>query len=95
MNWLPRLGEELQDRIRIGETVYIITSFSMRSGVELLKSSLRFAAEQGADIKILTGDYLYITQPEALNSLLSKHPSIEVRLWKSKGVSFHPKAYLV
>ncbi|MGM0840258.1 MAG: DEAD/DEAH box helicase family protein [Bacillota bacterium] len=90
-----RFGEELKDRIHIGKTVYIITSFSMRSGVELLKSSLRFAAEQGADIKILTGDYLYITQPEALNGLMSIHPSIEVRLWKSKGVSFHPKAYLV
>lgn len=90
-----RFGEELKERICIGKTVYIITSFSMRSGVELLKSSLRFAAEQGADIKILTGDYLYITQPEALNGLMSIHPSIEVRLWKSKGVSFHPKAYLV
>ncbi|BCB04081.1 DEAD/DEAH box helicase family protein [Bacillus sp. KH172YL63] len=90
-----RFGEELKDRITIGKSVYIITSFSMRSGVELLKSSLRFAAEQGADIKILTGDYLYITQPEALNGLLSIHPSIEIRLWKSKGVSFHPKAYLV
>lgn len=90
-----RLGEDLKDRIRIGKTVYIITSFSMRSGVELLKLALRFAAEQGADIKILTGDYLYITQPEALDSLFSIHPSIEVRLWKSKGVSFHPKAYLV
>jgi superfamily II DNA or RNA helicase/HKD family nuclease len=90
-----RLGEELKDRIRIGKTVYIITSFSMRSGVELLNSSLHFAAEQGADIKILTGDYLYITQPEALKGFLSIHPSIEIRLWKSKGVSFHPKAYLV
>jgi superfamily II DNA or RNA helicase len=90
-----RLGEELQEKIRVGKTIYIITSFSMKSGVELLKSSLRFAAEQGADIKILTGDYLYITQPEALSRLHSIHPSIEVRLWKSKGVSFHPKAYLI
>ncbi|QWC23597.1 DEAD/DEAH box helicase family protein [Bacillus haikouensis] len=89
------LGAELQEKIRRGKTIYIITSFSMKSGVELLKPSLRFAAEQGADIKILTGDYLYITQPEALNSLLSVHPSLEVRLWKSKGVSFHPKAYLI
>jgi superfamily II DNA or RNA helicase/HKD family nuclease len=89
------LGAELQEKIRRGKTIYIIISFSMKSGVELLKSSLRIAAEQGADIKILTGDYLYITQPEALSSLLSIYPSIEVRLWKSRGVSFHPKAYLI
>ena len=58
-------------------------------------TALRIAAEQGADIKILTGDYLYITQPLALRNLISIHPSIEVRLWRSRGVSFHPKAYLI
>lgn len=90
-----RLGEQLQEKIMVGKTIYILTSFSMISGVRLLEPALRFAAEQGADIKILTGDYLYITQPEALAGLLAIHPAIEVRLWKSKGISFHPKAYLI
>jgi len=90
-----RLGEELQSKIYAGKTVYFVTSFSMKSGVEMLEPSLRAAAERGADIKILTGDYLYITQPDALKGLLSIHPAIELRLWKSKGVSFHPKAYMI
>ncbi|MCA1318386.1 DEAD/DEAH box helicase family protein [Bacillus tianshenii] len=89
------LGEELQSKIYAGKTVYFVSSFSMKSGVEMIEPSLRAAAERGADIKILTGDYLYITQPDALKGLMSIHPAIEVRLWKSKGVSFHPKAYMI
>lgn len=90
-----RLGDEIQSKIYSGKTVYFVTSFSMKSGVEILTAPLRTAAERGADIKILTGDYLYITQPEALRKLLSIHSNVEVRLWKSKGVSFHPKAYMI
>ncbi|KYD30071.1 hypothetical protein B4110_2224 [Parageobacillus toebii] len=66
----------------------------MKSGVRLLKETLKKAAERGADIKICAGDYLFVTQPEALRELISIHPDIEVRLWRSRGVSFHPKAYL-
>jgi superfamily II DNA or RNA helicase/HKD family nuclease len=66
----------------------------MKSGVRLLKETLKKAAERGADIKICAGDYLFVTQPEALREMISIHPDIEVRLWRSRGVSFHPKAYL-
>lgn len=37
---------------------------------------------------------MFVTQPEALRELISIHPDIEVRLYRSEGVSFHPKAYL-
>src|SRR5690606_16750024 len=40
------------------------------------------------------GDYLFVTQPEGLAILSSIHPDIEVRLWQSRGLSFHPKSYL-
>ncbi|OIJ17604.1 DNA helicase [Anaerobacillus alkalilacustris] len=75
-------------------SICILTSFVMKSGCELLREPLRKAAERGADIKICTGDYLFITQPEALKTLTTIHEKIEVRLWKSNGTSFHPKAYL-
>jgi len=88
------LIKKLQKHIETSSTIYILTSFVMKSGVELLKEPLKRAAEQGADIKICAGDYLYVTQPEALRQLAAIHPNIEVRLWKSDGISFHPKAYL-
>ena len=56
---------------------------------------MRKAAEKNVDIKVCTGDYLYITQPDALEKLYKIHPDIEIRLWRSAGKSFHPKAYLV
>lgn len=88
------LGTHLLEHIEKASTICIITSFVMKSGVSFLKGALKKAANAGADIKICTGDYLYITQPEGLSELLSIDERIEVRLWKSNGVSFHPKAYL-
>lgn len=67
----------------------------MKSGVEVIRDSLKEAAERGAEIKICTGDYLYVTQPEALVELINIHRDIEVRLWQSNGISFHPKAYII
>jgi superfamily II DNA or RNA helicase/HKD family nuclease len=88
------LIEKIQEHIETSSTIYILTSFVMKSGVRLLKETLKKTAERGADIKICAGDYLFVTQPEALRELISIHPDIEVRLWRSRGVSFHPKAYL-
>ncbi|MGM9929074.1 MAG: DEAD/DEAH box helicase family protein, partial [Bacillus sp. (in: firmicutes)] len=85
---------DVQKGIQQAKACYILTSFVMNSGVKLLEPLLKEAAERGCDIKVLTGDYLYITQPEALQRLINIHPAIEVRLWKSRGISFHPKAYM-
>ncbi|WP_282035212.1 DEAD/DEAH box helicase family protein [Metabacillus indicus] len=89
-----QLANRLIEKMETADTIYILTSFVMKSGVDLLEKPLLKAAERNADIKICTGDYLYITQPEAIEKLAAIHPSIEVRMWKSNGVSFHPKAYL-
>ncbi|KEZ53663.1 DEAD/DEAH box helicase family protein [Metabacillus indicus] len=89
-----QLANRLIEKLETADTIYILTSFVMKSGVDLLEKPLLKAAERNADIKICTGDYLYITQPEAIEKLAAIHPSIEVRMWKSNGVSFHPKAYL-
>lgn len=90
-----QLIEEITTKIDKASTVYILVSFSMRTGVKLLTPALKKAAERGADIKICTGDYLYVTQPEALRMLMQIDERIEIRLWRSEGKSFHPKAYLL
>lgn len=89
------LYKQLREDIRGSSTVYIMASFIMKSGVEVIFDELQEALNMGADIKILTGDYLYVTQPQALEKLIDlKGNSIEIRLWKSGGVSFHPKTYI-
>lgn len=44
----------------------IIVSFLMESGVRMLLSDLKAALQRGVRIRILTGNYLGITQPSAL-----------------------------
>lgn len=88
------LGEHIIRQMEKSSTVYILTSFVMKSGVQFIKESLQRTLQSCADIKICTGDYLFITQPEALRELMNISEKIEIRVWKSNGVSFHPKAYL-
>lgn len=71
-----------------------ITAFAMKSGVEKILPFLRKAADRGVPTKLLVGDYLFVTQPDALQLLLEEMPSAEIRIWKSGGASFHPKSYL-
>ncbi|WP_424237594.1 DEAD/DEAH box helicase family protein [Bhargavaea ginsengi] len=76
------------------EEIHWMTAFTMKSGVRKVLPFLKAASNRGSSIKLLTGDYLYISQPEALELLLKELPEAEIRLWKSGGASFHPKAYL-
>ena len=86
--------DEIKAGIDCSSSTAILVSFMMVSGLELILPSLQRWLDNGAQIKILTGDYLYITQPDALERLVELEDDIELRLWKSHGVSFHPKAYL-
>lgn len=73
----------------------IIVSFLMESGVRMLLKDLKAALERGAQIRILTGNYLGITQPSAL-FLIKKElgDRVELRFYNDKGRSFHPKSYI-
>ncbi len=88
------LNKELLEGLMSARSIHILTSFVMKSGVDVLAAHLNAAAERGAEVQVCTGDYLFVTQPEALGRLITIHPNISVRLFKSNGKSFHPKAYL-
>ncbi|MDI4647879.1 DEAD/DEAH box helicase family protein [Cohnella hashimotonis] len=88
------LGDELILGMQHASGIYIMTSFIMQSGVRLLAPHLKRAIERGAEVKVLAGDYLFVTQPEGLQALLDIDARLEARLWRSMGTSFHPKAYL-
>jgi HKD family nuclease len=88
-----QLIDHLIPQIKKADSIYILTSFVMKSGVKLLKPHLIEAVERGVEVKLCAGDYLFITQPGALQNILDI-PKIEVRIWRSNGRSFHPKAYI-
>ena len=90
-----QLYYQLISSMRKAERIDIIVSFLMESGVKMLLKDLDNAIKRGASIRILTGNYLGITQPSAL--YLIKHKlgdRVDIRFYSEKERSFHPKAYI-
>jgi diadenosine tetraphosphate (Ap4A) HIT family hydrolase/HKD family nuclease len=80
------------------DRIDIVVSFIKMSGLNLLIGPLEDALERGAYVRILTTDYLGLTEPAALarlHDLIEDDPeAMSVRLFHDPEVSFHPKAYL-
>ena len=73
----------------------VIVSFLMTSGVKLLIKQLKRAVNRGARLRILTGNYLGITQPDALYLLRRElGDDFQLRMYNDSTRSFHPKAYI-
>ena len=70
-------------------------AFIKQSGVDLLRGHLQDLLGRSGRVRIITGDYLDVTEPQALEELLELGPNLELYAVEcSQGVSFHPKAYL-
>lgn len=85
----------LREAIRKARRIDIIVAFLMESGVRLLENDFKEAIEQGAALRILCGNYLNITQPQALYLLKSAlGDRVDLRFYNVPNKSFHPKAYI-
>jgi len=77
------------------ERIDIIVSFLMESGVRMLLKDLKAALDRGVSVRLLTGNYLGITQPSALYLIRQKlGERVDLRFYNEKERSFHPKAYI-
>lgn len=83
-----QLQSHLIEAMTEANTIYFVVAFIQKSGVELILSHLKEVSRRNAEIKILVGDYLYITNPDALQLLIDELPEAEIRLFESKGRSF-------
>jgi len=73
----------------------IIVSFLMESGVRMILQDLKAALDRGVLVRILTGNYLGITQPSALYLIKKELGNrINLRFYNDKKRSFHPKSYI-
>lgn len=92
--FLPKLAHE----IALATQVDISVSFVMASGLKLLLPDLRGALareKNKARIRILTCDYLDVTDVEACRLLmLLQEDGAEVRIFEAQNTSFHMKAYI-
>ena len=95
-----RLLPHLIDRLRDPDLdrIDMAVSFVMKSGLARILRPLEDALDRGARVRILTTDYLAITDPDALTQLADLAEGgdrrLEVRLFSGGSVAFHPKAYI-
>jgi superfamily II DNA or RNA helicase len=74
--------------------VDIAVAFTLPSGVKLLEEHLRDVIKRGGRVRLVTGDYVDCTDPDALLRLLDLGPGLELRFYETAGTSFHLKSYI-
>jgi HKD family nuclease len=95
----------LIDHLATADQADIAVGFVQQSGVTRLEEHLRDLLARKGRLRLLTGDYLGITDPDALTRLLDLEGDRELRVFEtwipptperpgpSPVVSFHPKSY--
>ncbi|MCO5170375.1 MAG: DEAD/DEAH box helicase family protein [Planctomycetes bacterium] len=89
--------------------ISIVAAFVQESGLDALEPSILDALRRGAHLQVLTGDYLQITQVDALETLLMwgqlrddeaeagggrlEARVVEVERLEGRSASFHPKSW--
>lgn len=89
--------------------IAIVAAFVQESGLDRIQAAVDAAIRRGARIRVITGDYLNITQAGALETLLDWEQAaqsddddapgrflarvIEVETLPARGKSFHPKSW--
>ncbi len=86
----------LLDAIRGADQVDLAVAFIKSSGLSLIYGALEDAVvRRGARLRVLTSDYLDVTDPRALRSLLLlAERGAELRVFQAERQSFHLKAYI-
>lgn len=86
----------LREAFKKAKSIDIIVAFLMETGVRILEEDLKSIKERNIPIRILTGNYLNITQPQALYLLKDiLGDQVDLRFYNEPRRSFHPKAYIV
>jgi HKD family nuclease len=83
-------------RAERGSHIELCVSFIRQSGLLLLRGALQQALARGATLRVITSDYLDVTQPLALRELLKLDAERTTALiYQSQGNrGFHLKSYL-
>ncbi len=87
---------QLIDAINQASEIDITVAFIRQSGLNLIFDALKDAMDRQALIRVLTSDYLDVTEPQALRRLmLLAERGADIRLFSTAGdPSFHIKSYI-
>jgi len=86
---------KLQHCIKKAKKIYFIVSFIRDSGMKLLIKTIKEASLEGKEIKIITSNYMNITEPNALYRLYEIFENDKnIKIFNNSKISFHPKTYI-
>ncbi|PML39513.1 DEAD/DEAH box helicase [Vibrio breoganii] len=95
------LLDQLLYAINHATEIDIAVSFIQSSGLQLILPAIQEAIERSHSnayplkLRVLTSDYLGITDPVALRALMAlSAPNVELRIFESNNHSFHIKSYI-
>jgi HKD family nuclease len=54
----------------------------------------RWNANRGGSLRVLTGDYLDVTEPAALRLVADLEGARKVYIFRANAIPFHPKAWM-
>ncbi|MGL6113446.1 MAG: DEAD/DEAH box helicase family protein [Cetobacterium sp.] len=98
MNLLTNRTEDMYSRLKkhieFAEEIFINVSFIRDSGMKLLIKDLVKAQKAGKKIKIITSDYMNVTEPVALYRVVQNDLK-NIKIFNNiNKISFHPKTYI-
>ncbi|MBT9589060.1 DEAD/DEAH box helicase family protein [bacterium] len=94
------LGAHLAAHLERARRLDMAVAFVQVSGIERLWNDLASMLQHPESrLRLVTGDYLGVTDPDALQRLLTlkeQYPhQVELRVFETRKRAFHPKAYLL
>ncbi len=91
---LPHLRDQLAET----ETADLAVAFVLMGGVSALEAHFLDLLRRGGRLRLITGDYMDATDPDALMRLVdlaeTHADQVQLRVFESNTTSFHPKAYI-
>lgn len=92
----PALWTLLRPLLAEARALDVVVAYASRGGVEWVRKDIERLAARGAPVRVLVGNYLGGTPPDAAEDLLRlTRGSVQTRLETRPNVHFHPKVYRI